>query len=400
MTLNTTQVADLGKYYRKHLLQDIMPFWEVRTKDTEHGGYLTCFDREGHVTDTDKYIWFQGRQLYMFSALYRQVDQRDLWLSLANCGRDFLLQHAYAGDGRWHYQLDRAGHIKQAAISIFSDHFMLEGLCEYALATGRDDDTDLIRETFASIERNTRDPDFKEIFHGTWKAKYRRHGLHMFGLQAARHARGILGDDCVRDFADYCLEQSLYVFAKDQYKAQFESVGQDNNVVMDEDEGRVINPGHTLEAMWFCIEEGMYRKDQSIIDRALAIADWSYDLGYDREHGGIVAFLDAAGSEPKQMDWHKETNMMWHDKPWWVHSESLYTLALAAVLRSSQSDMDRFVDLHHWCCKHFYDPQYGEWYPELYRDGTPKLTDKGTLWKAAYHLPRALMKLMLLFERD
>jgi len=398
MAADADKMIDLGKYYRKHLLEDVMPFWEGRTKDTQHGGYLTCFDREGNVTDTDKYIWFQGRQFYMFSALYRQVQQRDDWLNLADCGRDYLLKHAYAGDGRWHYQLDRQGNIKQATISIFSDHFMLEGMCEYALATGRDDDTRLIRDTFAAIERNTRDPDFKDIYHGTWKAKYRRHGLHMFGLQAARQARNVLGDDRVRDFADYCLEQSLYVFAKDEYKAQFESVGMDNNVVMDEDEGRVINPGHTLEAMWFCIEEGLFRKDQSIIDRALTIADWSYNLGYDRENGGIVAFLDASGSEPKQMDWHKETNMMWHDKPWWVHSESLYTLALAAVLRNSNDDLDRFLDLHHWCRDHFYDSQYGEWYPELYRDGTPKLTDKGTMWKAAYHSPRALMKLMLLFE--
>ena len=100
------------------------------------------------------------------------------------------------------------------------------------------------------------------------------------------------------------------------------------------------------------------------------------------------------------MDWHKETNLMWHDKAWWVHSESLYTLALATVLRGGPGDWDRFIDLHHWCREYFYDDEYGEWYPELYRDGSPKLTDKGTLWKAAYHLPRALMKIMQLLETD
>ena len=98
------------------------------------------------------------------------------------------------------------------------------------------------------------------------------------------------------------------------------------------------------------------------------------------------------------MDWHKETNMLWHDKAWWVHSESLYALALAAVESDRRDFFDRFLDLHVWCQEHFYDHDYGEWYPELYRDGRPKLTDKGTPWKAAYHLPRALMKLMQLFE--
>ena len=38
-------------------------------------------------------------------------------------------------------------------------------------------------------------------------------------------------------------------------------------------------------------------------------------------------------------------------------------------------------------------------HPKTHRDGRPKLTDKGTVWKAAYHLPRALMKIMQLFER-
>ena len=59
---------------------------------------------------------------------------------------------------------------------------------------------------------------------------------------------------------------------------------------------------------------------------------------------------------------------------------------------------ERFVDLHDWCWKYFHDAEYGEWYAELYRDGTVKLADKGTVWKAAYHLPRALLKITRLFE--
>ena len=56
------------------------------------------------------------------------------------------------------------------------------------------------------------------------------------------------------------------------------------------------------------------------------------------------------------------------------------------------------MNLHKWRWNHFYDKEHGEWYPELYRDGTVKLADKGTLWKAAYHLPRALLKLADLFS--
>ena len=47
-----------------------------------------------------------------------------------------------------------------------------------------------------------------------------------------------------------------------------------------------------------------------------------------------------------------------------------------------------------WCQRYFHDSEYGEWDVELLRDGTLKLTDKGTHWKAAYHLPRAQMMIM------
>ena len=106
-TCDSRAKTDLESLYRQQLLEGVIPFWEVRTADREQGGYLTCFDRTGNLTDDDKYIWFQGRQLYMFSALYRQVEKRPLWLELAQHGRNFIVAHAYAGGGRWHYQLDR-----------------------------------------------------------------------------------------------------------------------------------------------------------------------------------------------------------------------------------------------------------------------------------------------------
>jgi len=115
--------------------------------------------------------------------------------------------------------------------------------------------------------------------------------------------------------------------------------------------------------------------------------------------GGIVAYLDADGKTPLQTDWHRETDLRWDDKMWWVHGEALYALALASLVTGDAPRMDRFRGLHEWCRRHFHDPLHGEWYAELRRDGSPKNSDKGTPWKAAYHLPRALMLLTMLFER-
>jgi N-acylglucosamine 2-epimerase len=333
----------------------------------------------------------------MFSALYRRVEPRPEWLRLAKLGRDFLVARAYAGNGRWNYHLDRQGNVKKGTISIYSDMFVLQGLCEYALAAESRSDMALIHETYDTMDRHVRDPDFRDIFHATWSPRFDRHGLYMIGLNTAQTAGAVLGEDGTKSLRDLCLDKILYFFAKDDHQALFESLGRDGGVV-DTPEGRLLNPGHTLESMWFCMEEGLRRKDPTIFDRAVQVADWMYQRGLDRQYGGLVSFVDVEGGEPEQTDWHKETNMVWHDKVWWVHSESLYALALAAVETGRADLFDRFLALHEWCRRNFYDAEYGEWYPELYRDGSPKLTDKGTLWKAAYHLPRALMKIMQLFE--
>lgn len=397
--LDNAKIAELAKFYRKHLLENVMPFWEVRTKDTECGGYLTCFDRAGNLTDADKYIWFQGRQLWMFSALYNLVEKRPVWFDLAKHGRDFIVAHAYAGDGRWSYQLDRRGNVKKGSISLHTDHYVLSGLCEYAVASGSDEDMPMICETYDAMERNVRDPLFKDIFDSTWSPRYKRHGVYMITLNVAGLASQVLGEERTRPLIDYCLEQILHIFARDEHELLFESVTRDGAVVMDDPEGRIINPGHVLESMWFCMEEGKKRKNRTIIDRAIKISDWVYKAGYDNKYGGLFAFFDVSGQEPRQMDWHKETNMLWHDKTWWVHSEALYTLSLAAIEAKSSGWFERFMDLHEWCQRYFYDPEYGEWYQNLWRNGSPKTTDKGTMWKAAYHLPRALMMIMLLFDK-
>ena len=358
--LHNKEILELRKFYRKHLLEDIMPFWETRTRDNEYGGYFTCFDREGILTNTDKFIWFQGRQLWMFSALYNQIENDEKWLDLARHGRDFLINYGYAGKGRWNYQLDRRGNVKKGTISVFSDLFVISGLAEYAVASGSDQDIELINEVFETIERNVYNQNFKDIYHNTWDPRYKRHGLYMITLIVAPIVGLVLGRDRTKPLVDHCLEEILYVFAKDEHEALFETVGRDGSYV-DDNEGRLIYPGHTMESCWACIEEGHRRNNRSIIDRALTISDWGYKHGFDQDYGGIFSYVDVASKEPKPTDWNKETGMYWNDKNFWVNAEALYLTALVAIERDSKDHFDHFLHQHNWCQEYFFDPEYGEW---------------------------------------
>ena len=59
----------LANQYRNELLDNVLPFWLEHSQDLEFGGYFTCLDRKGGVFDTDKFIWLQGREVWMFSML-------------------------------------------------------------------------------------------------------------------------------------------------------------------------------------------------------------------------------------------------------------------------------------------------------------------------------------------
>ena len=66
----------LANQYKDELMNNVLPFWLDHSQDTEYGGYFTCLDREGNIFDTDKFIWLQGREVWMFSMLYNRVEKR------------------------------------------------------------------------------------------------------------------------------------------------------------------------------------------------------------------------------------------------------------------------------------------------------------------------------------
>jgi N-acylglucosamine 2-epimerase len=388
----------LAALYRSQLVDDVVPFWEKRALDTVHGGLLHQFDRTGRLVGTDKNTWCEGRMVWMFSALYNAVEKRPAWLAMARAGRDFLVAHAYAGEGRWSYLLSRDGAVLSPERSFFTDAFVLTGLAEYARASGSDEDRDLIRMTFDQVTRNCERDGFDEFHHFHLDPRRLWHSVSMIGLHVSSVLAPLLGESRTRLLADACLQRILHVFARDDLRCLLESTGRDG-AVLDDDAGRRINPGHTMESMWFCIEEALRRGDKGLVERCVQVIDWAWEKGHDPVNGGLFNILDRAGGVPKGYDPRASFNEAWDDKVWWVHSETLYALLLAATHTGREDLYQRFVGLHEWCQRFFHDPVHGEWYAYLHRDGSPKVMDKGTWIKAAFHVPRNLMQIMLLLEK-
>src|SRR5690606_30722466 len=87
------------------------------------GGYFTCLDRRGEVYDTDKFVWLQGREIWMFSHLYNNVEKRTEWLYMALSGAGLLEKFGRDPEGNFYFSLTRDGKPLVYPYNIFSDCF-------------------------------------------------------------------------------------------------------------------------------------------------------------------------------------------------------------------------------------------------------------------------------------
>ena len=78
-------------------------------------------------------------------------------------------------------------------------------------------------------------------------------------------------------------------------------------------------------------------------------------------------------------------------KLWWVHNESLIATLVAYAITGDEYYAQWYEKLHEYIFKHFPDKEFGEWYGYLHRDGTVSHTQKGSLWKGPFHLPRCFI---------
>ena len=111
--------ASMAARYRSELLDNVLPFWLEKSQDKEHGGYFTCLDRDGSVFDTDKFVWLQGREVWMFSMLYNSFKKDPAWLECAAQGARFLLDHGHDGNFDFYFSLTRELSEKLAREGLF-----------------------------------------------------------------------------------------------------------------------------------------------------------------------------------------------------------------------------------------------------------------------------------------
>jgi N-acylglucosamine 2-epimerase len=379
--MNPPLAPDLGEFYRGALMEGCLPFWFPRSVDKEHGGFLHCLDRDGSVVDTDKSVWAQGRMSWMLLTLHNTVERRAEWLAWADAGLRFLERHCFDADGRMFFHVTREGRPIRKRRYAYSEAFTAIAYAAHARATGNARSAERARELFDFFTRWNFTP-------GLMPPKFTGNrpmmgiGPRMMTIATAQELRTNLGDDPQpAAWVDRCIEEVARLFVKPDLECVMENVALDGSIA-DHFDGRTLNPGHAIECAWFILREGRHRKDDALVKLGCQMLDWMWRRGWDEKHGGLFYFRDV---------FNKPVQEYWHDmKFWWPHDEALIATLLAWRLTGEPRYAAWHEQVRAWAFKHFGDPQHGEWFGYLHRDGRLSSTLKGGLWKSFFHHPRAL----------
>ena len=379
----------LSQQYKAALLDDVIPFWERHSIDHECGGYFTCLSRDGSVYDTDKFIWLQARQIWTFSMLYNRVEPRAQWLEVADHGAEFLRQHGRDAEGNWFFSFNQAGEPLVQPYNIFSDCFAAMGSAQYGLASGDESALDLAQQTYANILKREANPKgiYNKQVPGTRLLK--GFALPMILCNLTLELEPILTPEIVEIQIDRAIHEVMDIFLDQESLLISENVTPSGERV-DSFDGRLLNPGHAIEAMWFIMDVGKRRGDQALIQKAVDITLATIEYGWDDEFGGIFYFLDRLGNPPQQLEWDQ--------KLWWVHLETLVALAMGYQLTGREECWKWYQRVHAYTWGCFPDGEYGEWFGYLNRRGEVLLPLKGGKWKGCFHVPRALYQCWKIFE--
>lgn len=378
--LTPTRLTELSSIYRNGLLSDVVPFWLNHAIDREQGGYLHCLGPDGSVISTDKSMWIQGRFAWLLSTLYLTVEKRPEWLEAARHGIEFIRRHGFDRDGRMFFWVTREGKPLRKSRYIFTETFGLVALAAYAKASGDEQARKEAVDLFDVLVRHITTPGLLEpkVIPDTRRSK--AFVVPMIMTVTCQVLRETINHPSATEWIDRSIAEIEKDFLKPEFKAVLETAGTEGEF-QDTFDGRLVCPGHAIEGAWFILHEAKRRgNDQRLREIGLQILDWSWEWGWDTEHGGILYYRDARKLPSTEY---------WHDmKFWWPHNEAIIATLLAYQLTGDEKYARWHSMVHDWAYAHFPDPNHGEWFGYLHRDGTVSTELKGNMWKGPFHLPR------------
>lgn len=408
----------LNTFYKKQIEEDFFPYW-ARFVDHEFGGVLNCINNYGDAKlSDDKFTWSQGRWLWVLGNLY-ELNQTNTFPSISNEALEqqmaavytFLQEKSIYGDSICCYVLSRTGEKQKDPLtgrydaSVYADCFALIGMSQYTKVMHQEENLPTLQALYDSIVARIESGHFPTEPYPIPEG-YQTHGIPMILVNTVReYAQMRKSFGCpIQAEVDYGRKKLAFIL-NDLYYADgliHEHLSTPENASTCKLD-RHVNPGHTLEDMWFCIE---FLQDfgglEEYLPRILQISRKTFHQGWDEAHGGLLRFVDYTGGQPKGENngnaYETLIDGTWDMKLWWPHSEILYLFPLLYSITGQEEWAQLYEKSAAYVFATFPNKELGEWVQIRKRDGTPEEKLVALPVKDPFHILRNFIKIVQLTQ--
>ncbi|MDD4082808.1 MAG: AGE family epimerase/isomerase [Sphaerochaetaceae bacterium] len=313
-------------------------FWK-NNFDLSYGGVFTCFDNLGeNLKSLDKYVWSQGRMLYILSfALKNGYIKEEVEFYQNNTKKlyEFLEKNIfpYAKEGGVAFLLTQDGTVKEGFKSFYADCFIILGYCAYAdlLESSNPSLSDYIYSQALSLYERTlsyitncqKNKIVMKTEPYNLPAGYSTQAIYMIlvntSYELGRKFPSVKTD--ATKFAKLILND----FFDEKTMLLKEIIPNDGkNTIL----GNHKNPGHAIECMWFCYEALKESRNKKYFHKIAEIIFSEFDLGWDKENGGLLRYIYDKKVPSGQTGFDELIKNTWSYKLWWPQAEAINALIL------------------------------------------------------------------------
>lgn len=386
--------------FRKHLTQDIIPFWNA-CKDGERGGFCGSVGHDLRKDwQSDKGVILHSRILWFYSSAYCLLKNREL-LEMADHAytflRDCCLDREFGG---MYWSVTSGGQPADDTKHTYNQAFAVYALSAYYEASNREAALEMARGLYRLIEEKCRDREgYLEAFHrdfspasneklsenGVMAARTMNTLLHV--MEAYTELYRVAAERKVRD----SLCEILRIFCDKVYNAGKGSC----EVFFDGEYHSLIDLesyGHNIEAAWLLERAVQVLSDEAWESRLRPVIAGLSETAY--EH----AFDAAWGCFYNE----REGERIDRQRIWWVQGEAVTGFYNAYQAEPGHTEyLQASEAVWRYIREHLVDRRSGEWFESVKEDGS--VDERQGLvhaWKCPYHNGRMCIEMIRRLEGE
>jgi len=267
--------------YHRELFEEQLPFWRRFGIDHEYGGFCCSLDYDGRRVNNEKFTWFQGRGLWVYSYLYNHLDASCEYLEVARKTKDFLIAHAPQPDGSWASKLSREGAPLAPEADFYGRYFAIEGLLEYSQTAGDEQARQTALGMFKELFRRETAPDASGVI---------TQGFWMVNVNIARQILERESDPEITEITDRAIDAVIHKHYNPEFGLNNERLNRD--FTRPPEEATKCNFGHSVETLWMVMEEARRRGDDGLWETCAERIQHHLNVGWDWIYGGLAMWIN------------------------------------------------------------------------------------------------------------